>query len=253
METEKREFDVFLCYNHFDREEVEEIGRQLQKEKITPWFDEWELLPGRPWQRALEGQIAHIKSAAVFIGAHGMKGWQWLEAEAFLREFVNRNCPVIPAFLKNAPPEPDIPRFLQGMTWVDFRRERPDPFGRLIWGIRGIEPKSPPLSPRPTNVRTTYQPSRDGNRGTIIVVLNGTEHTLEYMRRDNISHQIFFLKRKQQEIVRLVVPFATLKPIEKQVKFQIDSVDCLFSFKMSAFTSIMSVKLEIGGEEVFRT
>ncbi len=45
----------------------------------------------------------------------------------------------IPAFLKKAPPEPNIPRFLQGMTWVDFRKERPGPPGRLIWGIREAE------------------------------------------------------------------------------------------------------------------
>jgi len=53
--------------------------------------------------------------------------------------------------------------------------------------------------------------------------------------------------------VRLVVQLATLKLLEKQVKFQIDGFDCLFTSKMSAFTSIMNVKLEIGGEEVFRT
>lgn len=110
-----------------------------------------------------------------------------------------------------------------------------------------------PSPPKPTHVRVTYQPSRDGNKGTIIFVLNGTEHTLEYVRRDNITYQIFVLKRKQQELVRLVIPFATLKPLEKQVKFQIDDVNCLFTFKMSAITSIMSVKLEVGGEEVFRT
>lgn len=252
--NETREFDVFLCYNHVDKEEVEEIGRQLQNEKITPWFDEWELLPGRPWQRTLEEQIGRIKSAAVFIGAQEMRGWQWFETEAFLREFVSRNCPVIPAFLKNAPPEPDIPRFLRGMTWVDFRKERPDPLGRLIRGIRGTEPnRPPPPPPKPTNVRVTKQPSREGNKGTIIFVLNGTEHTLEYLRRDNFTHQIFSLKRKQQELVRLVIPFASLKPLEKQVKFQIDGVDCLFTFKMSAITSVMSVRVEVGGEEVFRT
>lgn len=249
-----QEFDVFLSYNHFDKEEVEEIGRQLQKEKIKPWLDEWALIPGRPWQRTLEQQIAHTKSAAVFIGTHEMRGWQRLEVEALVREFTRRNCPVIPTLLRNAPPEPDIPLFLQGMMWVDFRKARPDPLGRLIWGIRGIEPEaSPPPILKPTNVRVTYQPSREGNKGTIIFILNGTEHTLEYIRKDNITHQIFFLKRKQQELVRLTVPVATWKPLKKCIEFQIDGVDCLFTFKMSTIPSLMSVKLEVGGEEVFRT
>ncbi|HLG60455.1 MAG TPA: TIR domain-containing protein [Ktedonosporobacter sp.] len=251
-----KEFDVFLCHNSLDKEEVREIGRQLQKEQIRPWLDEWELLPGCPWQRALEDQIAHIKSAAIFFGAHGIRNWHWLEAEAFLREFVSRGCPVIPVIMSSAPSEPEIPLFLKGMMWVDFRQERPDPLHQLIRGIRGAHGPDPgvvhpPI--KPTKIRATYQPSREGNKGMILFLLNGTEHALEYMRRDNLSHQIFFLKRKEQELVRLLMPFATLKSLEKCAEFQIDGVDCRFTIKMSAVTSIMSVKLEIGGVEVFRT
>ncbi|HEU5227557.1 MAG TPA: TIR domain-containing protein [Ktedonobacteraceae bacterium] len=251
-----KKFDVFLCHNSLDKEEVREIGRQLQKEKIRPWLDEWELLPGQPWQRALEDQIAHIKSVAVFFGAHGIRNWQWLESEAFLREFVSRGCPVIPVIMKNAPLEPDIPIFLKGMMWVDFHKERPDPLRQLIRGILGIQKSDLGAvlpTPRPTKIRVTYQPSREGNRGMILFLLNGTEHALEYMRRDNFSHQIFFLKRNEQELVRLVMPFASFKSLEKCAEFQIDGVDCRFTIKMTAITSIMSVKLEIGEVEVFRT
>lgn len=243
--TKTQEFDVFLCYNHLDREEVEVIGRQLQKERINPWFDAWESPSEQPWQRKLEEQIAYIKSAAIFIGAHGIRNWP--ETEAFLRDFVSRNRPIIPAFLKNAPPEADTPHFLQEMAWVDFRNRHPDPLERLIWNIRGGG------SSRPTNVRVTYQPSREGNKGTIIFVLRGIEYTLEYLRRDNITHQIFTLQWHQQDLVRLVLPFATLKPLEKYEEFHLDDVPCLFTVKMSAITSIIRVKLEVGEEEVFRT
>lgn len=253
MDNGTQEFDVFLCYNHSDKEEVQKIRRQLQEERIKPWLDEWDLLPGRPWQTALEEQIGQIKSAAVFVGANGIGPWQREELNAFLREFVRRGCPVIPVLLSNAPLEPKLPIFLQAMHWVDFRKERPNPLGNLIKGISGIDPNLPITPLKPKNIRVTYQPSREGNKGTIIFDLNGTEHTLEYTRYDKITHQIFFLKRKQQEIVRLSVPFASLKPIVKQVEFQIDGVECLFMFKMSALTSIMSVRVEVGGVEVFRT
>jgi hypothetical protein len=33
--------------------------------------------------------------------------------------------------------EPQLPIFLEGMTWVDFRKEDPNPMERLIWGITG--------------------------------------------------------------------------------------------------------------------
>jgi hypothetical protein len=44
---------------------------------------------------------------------------------------------VIPVLLSNAPSEPKLPLFLQGMTWVDFRDPSVDAIGRLIWGITG--------------------------------------------------------------------------------------------------------------------
>ena len=102
-----------------------------------PWLDEWELRPGLPWQPLLEEQIGTIKSAAVFVGKNGRGPWQDKELEAFMREFVNRGCPVIPVLLSDAPEKPQLPIFLKGMTWVDFRKQDPDPLERLIWGITG--------------------------------------------------------------------------------------------------------------------
>ena len=34
----------------------------------------------------------------------------------------------------------ELPIFLKAMTWVDFRRQEPDPLSRLIWGITGRRP-----------------------------------------------------------------------------------------------------------------
>jgi len=136
MLTDER-FDVFLCHNSRDKGIVKEIGRQLQAQGIRPWLDEWNLVPGRPWQRALEVQIPQIGSAAAFVGADGIGPWQHLELDAFLREFANRGCPVIPVILPHALKAPELPIFLKGMHWVDFRASDPDPLSQLIWGIRG--------------------------------------------------------------------------------------------------------------------
>ena len=104
---------------------------------IVPWLDEWELPPGRPWQPLLEQQMAHIKSAAVFVGSAGIGPWQEQEINGFLRQFVRRSSPVIPVLLENAPDTPALPLFLEAMTWVDFRLTDPDPLERLVWGITG--------------------------------------------------------------------------------------------------------------------
>ncbi len=63
--------------------------------------------------------------------------WGCQELDAFLREFVQHGCPLIPVLLADAPQEPALPVFLRAMTWVDFRRQNPDPMRQLLWGITG--------------------------------------------------------------------------------------------------------------------
>jgi nucleotide-binding universal stress UspA family protein len=134
------EFDVFLCHNGSDKPNVKKIADQLEAAGILPWLDERELPPGQPWQPLLEAQIENIKSAAVFVGAAGVGPWQEQELYGFLREFTSRKSPVIPVLLQDSPKEPELPVFLRGMTWVDFRVKDPDPLSRLIWGITGQRP-----------------------------------------------------------------------------------------------------------------
>jgi TIR domain len=132
------DFDVFLCHHGVDKTIIKQIGEQLKGQGILPWLDEWELRPGLPWQRLLEEQIKQIKSAAVFVGKNGIGPWQEQELAAFLRAFVKRGCPVIPVLLEDALQTPELPIFLEGMTWVDFRVREPDPLQQLFWGITGV-------------------------------------------------------------------------------------------------------------------
>jgi TIR domain len=154
-----QQFDVFLCHNSEDKPAVKEIAAQLKAQNIKPWLDEWELRPGyRDWQDILEEQIGQINSAAIFIGNNGLGPWQKQELKAFLREFNDQNCPIIPVLLNSAPEKPKLPIFLRGKTWVDFRSQSPNPLSQLIWGITGIrEPvivnpiiiKSDPITVKP--------------------------------------------------------------------------------------------------------
>ncbi len=130
-----RYFDTFLCHNSDDKVAVRKIGRQLIQNNLKPWLDEWEIPPGVPWQRVLEDQIRRIESAVVFVGRSGIGPWQRNELEALLREFVRRGCPIIPVILPSAQKLPKLPVFLQGMMWIDFRKNVPNPIEQLIWGI----------------------------------------------------------------------------------------------------------------------
>ena len=140
---ERNEFDVFLCCNDEDKPAVRQYGEQLEDLGILPWFEEWEVPPGMPWQRELEKQIKQVNSAAIFIGKTSVEKWELLIEEALLREFIRRKCPVVPVLLPEATETPNLPLFLQGMRWVDFRQEEPNPLKQLVWGITGKKPDQP--------------------------------------------------------------------------------------------------------------
>lgn len=137
----KMPFDVFLSHNSQDKPSVRELGELLKKRGLTVWLDEWELIPGRPWQEALEDVIGTTESAAVLVGGDGIGPWQTPEMRAALSQFVEKGLPVIPVLLPGAPSRVDLPLFLQSFSWVDLRggfsAERID---RLVWGITGAKP-----------------------------------------------------------------------------------------------------------------
>jgi hypothetical protein len=155
-------FDVFLCHNSADKPEVIKIANQLIEREIKPWLDIWELRPGFSWQDILEEQIKDISAAAVFIGSNGLGPWQEMELRAYLRKFVKKRCPVIPVIMATAPKVPELPTFLEGHTWVDFRKNNPAPIDQLIWGITGkkitiptqqnFSPPKPLVTPKPSNI-----------------------------------------------------------------------------------------------------
>lgn len=139
-----KEYDVFICHNSEDKPDVKNICVLLKERGFNPWLDEWELPPGKPWQRLLEEQISKISSAAVFVGKSGIGPWQQMEIEALLREFVKNGKPVIPVLLPSAPKNVELPMFLSGMTWVNYTEDSKDlsNLDQLIWGITGTRPYS---------------------------------------------------------------------------------------------------------------
>lgn len=138
---EPEEFDVFLCHNSEDKPEIRRIADNLISQGIKPWLDEREIKPGELWESALENQISTIKSATVFVGGSGIGPWQNIEMRAFINEFVERKCPVIPAILASAKATPPLPILLKSLHYVDFHLSDPDPLVQLKWGITGEKPK----------------------------------------------------------------------------------------------------------------
>ncbi len=63
-------FDAFLSHNSADKPLVKEIGRWLEDEAgLKVWLDEWNLIPGEPWQEGLEEALDDSRCCVVFLGS----------------------------------------------------------------------------------------------------------------------------------------------------------------------------------------
>ena len=135
-------FDVFLSHNSADKPTVIALAEALRERKLHVWLDAWELVPGQPWQVALEQVIETVPSAAVIVGSDGIGPWEEPEMRACIDQCVQRKLAVIPVLLPGAPDKPKLPLFLRSYTWVDLRGGlKTEALDRLEWGITGIKPR----------------------------------------------------------------------------------------------------------------
>jgi hypothetical protein len=127
--------DVFLCHNSEDKPLVREISANLERLGVRTWLDNSALRPGDPWPELLEFQVQSVKSAAVFLGPHGVGKWQRVEINALLDEFVHRRCRIVPVLLPGTS-DSVIPIFLRQFNWVDLRITGPEGMSNLASAIR---------------------------------------------------------------------------------------------------------------------
>ncbi|HYO16288.1 MAG TPA: TIR domain-containing protein [Thermoanaerobaculia bacterium] len=140
-------YDVFLSHTSSDKPVVEELARILRERGIEPWLDVWHLIPGAPWQEAIEKALQSCATVAVCLGPSGTGPWQNEEMRAAInRRVTDREGTfrVIPVLLPGAErgERSRLPAFLTATTWVEFRDTLDDrrALHRLVCGIRGIEP-----------------------------------------------------------------------------------------------------------------
>src|SRR5262249_26994001 len=136
-----------LSHRGVDKALVEALAIRLTAEGLKPFLDQWHLVPGEPWEEALEDALDQSATCAVFIGPGGLGPWENEEMRSALDARTrDKTLRVIPVILPgtNIEDNPVLPRFLRRLTWVDFRAgiENPEAFRRLVAGIRGEAPGS---------------------------------------------------------------------------------------------------------------
>jgi WD40 repeat protein len=144
--AKETQYDVFLSHNSQDKPAVEILARRLTDEaSLRPFLDKWHLVPGEPWQEALEEALDQSRTCAVFVGPRGISPWEHEEMRAGIEQRVaDRTFRVIPVLLPGAErgKRGRLPAFLKRATWVEFREtlDDPDAFHRLVAGIKGLPP-----------------------------------------------------------------------------------------------------------------
>jgi hypothetical protein len=74
----------------------------------------------------------------VFIGRKGRETspFQSMEPQAFFQRFKTQKLPLIPVILKSVEGKPELPSYLQTLSYLDLREPDLDPLGRLFREIK---------------------------------------------------------------------------------------------------------------------
>jgi YD repeat-containing protein len=141
VETDESSYDVFLSYHWRDHTSVETVARVLVERGLKIFLDRWYLIPGLPWQNALQASLGHADAVIIFIGPEGLGNWQQREvALALDRQAHASDFPVIPVLLPGADPPLG---FLALNTWIDLRSDIADQ-SRLSVIARAVR-REPPI------------------------------------------------------------------------------------------------------------
>jgi hypothetical protein len=137
----KHKFDVFLSHSSIDKKWVTQLKMDLQTYGLSVWLDKDEIRPGNLFAQELESALENCKAVALVVSPEAVKSG-WVEEEYYrtLSLTKNKDKPVqlIPVILRDA----NMPGFLEGRNWVDFRDEKQysQSVWRLVWGITGDKP-----------------------------------------------------------------------------------------------------------------
>ncbi len=127
---------VFISYSHNDKDFVDMLAMQLVTRNVNIWLDRWELNIGDSLidkvQEAVDGA-----SALLVILSKSSTNSEWCKKElssGLLRELEEKRVVVMPVLLEDC----DIPIFVRGQLYADFRSNFDDGLRTVIEGIAKV-------------------------------------------------------------------------------------------------------------------
>jgi len=112
--------DVFLSHNSLDKEEVQTVADHLEKQGLQTWLDRDQLYAGNSLPLKINKAIFDSKSAAFFIGRHGLGRWQQEELNILEGQRIDEKLEIFPILLPGISEFPNKPELLglKSRLWI---------------------------------------------------------------------------------------------------------------------------------------
>lgn len=127
---------IFISYSHNDKDFVDQIAANLVKQKDRVWVDRWELNVGDSIIDKVQDAIQEASAFVIIISKSSMNS-DWCKKElssGLLREIGEKRVVVLPVLLEDA----EMPIFLRGKMYADFRSNFDDGFKKILEAIASV-------------------------------------------------------------------------------------------------------------------
>ena len=120
---------IFISYSHQDKVFVDKLARLLVEARHHVWMDRWELSLGDSLIQKVQTALTGADAILVIVSKNSVaSAWVTNELSAgLLRELDEKKTLVMPCIIDDC----EIPLFLRGKLYADFRRN-PDEAFRLV-------------------------------------------------------------------------------------------------------------------------
>jgi hypothetical protein len=138
---------IFLSYSHADADFVESLATQLVRNKHYIWLDKWELNVGDSLIQRIQGAL-HLTPGLIVVLSKASVESEWCKKElesGLIRELEEKRVVVFPVVKEDC----ELPMFLRGKVYADFRKSFDDGFRALNEGIAKISNPSQGRAERP--------------------------------------------------------------------------------------------------------
>jgi hypothetical protein len=139
MSNGNPQYDVFISYKSEYKPWVETLARNLERQRLTVWLDDWRKRPGDLIAGTLDNAIKSSRAGVLVVTPEAVaSGWVQEEYESMLAREKQGGFRLIPAILRKSEGFP----FLRNRVWIDFTAAEhyPRRLYELVQGAQGLAP-----------------------------------------------------------------------------------------------------------------